>query len=62
VLIVHGEEDTVLPALLSRQAERQLEEAGVAVEALYVPRLGHGIDDQGLSAGALFLQRVFERG
>ena len=62
VLIVHGEEDAVLPASLSRQAEQQLEEAGVAVEALYVPRLGHGIDDAGLSAGALFLQRVFEGG
>ncbi len=62
VLIVHGEEDTVLPAFLSRQAEQQLREAGVAVEALYVPRLGHGIDDGGLSAGALFLQRAFAGG
>jgi phospholipase/carboxylesterase len=62
VLIVHGEEDTVLPVSLSRQAEQELRAEGVAVEALYVPGLGHGIDESGLSAGALFLQRVFSGG
>jgi phospholipase/carboxylesterase len=62
VLIVHGEEDEVLPVSLSRQAEQQLEAAGITVESLYVPRLGHGIDDGGLSAGALFLQRAFAAG
>jgi phospholipase/carboxylesterase len=59
VLIVHGESDAVLPVFLSRQAEQQLNDAGIAVEALYLPGLGHGIDDSGLSAGALFLQRAF---
>jgi phospholipase/carboxylesterase len=59
VLIVHGEVDEVLPVFLSRQAERQLTSAGVVVESLYLPNLGHGIDDAGLSAGALFLQRAF---
>ena len=29
------------------------------VEATYVPRLGHGIDDTGISMGALALQRAF---
>jgi len=59
VLIVHGEADTVLPAALSHLAEEQLRAACVAVESLYLPLLGHGIDDAGLSAGALFLQRAF---
>ena len=35
------------------------EAAGVAVETLYVPHLDHGIDEAGLSLGALVLQRAF---
>jgi phospholipase/carboxylesterase len=57
VLLAHGEADEVVPAAASRAAESALRAAGVPVEALYLPRLGHGIDDAGLSAGALFLQR-----
>ncbi|MGH7051865.1 MAG: alpha/beta hydrolase [Acetobacteraceae bacterium] len=59
VLLVHGEADEVLPASRSREAEQALVAAGVPVEALFRAGLGHGIDDAGLSAGALFLQRAF---
>ncbi len=59
VLIVHGEDDEVVPVERSRAAQRALEAGGFAVTSVYSPRLGHGIDDAGLSAGALFLQRVF---
>ncbi len=59
VLLVHGEADDVVPAQRSRDAEAALREAGVPVEAAYVPRLGHGIDDTGLAMGALALQRAF---
>ena len=59
VLLVHGEADEVVPAARSREAELALTAAGFAVETLYSPRLGHGIDEAGLSAGALFLQRCF---
>jgi phospholipase/carboxylesterase len=59
VLLVHGEADDVVPAQRSRDAEQALEAAGVPVEAVYVPRLGHGIDDTGLAMGALALQRGF---
>ncbi|MBP0444868.1 phospholipase [Roseomonas sp. SSH11] len=58
VLLVHGEVDEVVPAAGSRAAERDLRDAGVPVEAVYSPRLAHGIDDAGLAAGALFLQRA----
>ncbi|MFC4168861.1 alpha/beta hydrolase [Teichococcus aestuarii] len=61
VLLVHGEVDEVVPAASSRAAESALKAAGVPVEALYCPRLAHGIDDAGLSAGALFLQRAAAR-
>jgi phospholipase/carboxylesterase len=59
VLLVHGEADEVVPVARSRAAEATLRAAGLTVDALYVPRLGHGIDPSGLSAGGLFLQRAF---
>jgi phospholipase/carboxylesterase len=59
VLLVHGEADDVVPAQRSRDAEAALLAANVPVEAVYVPRLGHGIDDTGLAMGALTLQRAF---
>ncbi len=59
VLLVHGEADDVVPAQRSRDAETALRAAGVPVEAVYVPRLGHGIDDTGLAMGALALQKGF---
>lgn len=59
VLLVHGEADDVVPIARSRDAEQALRAAGVPVEASYTPGLGHGIDDAGISRGALFLQRAF---
>jgi phospholipase/carboxylesterase len=58
VLLVHGEEDQVVPAAASHEAESILASLNVPVEATYSTRLGHGIDDAGLAAGSLFLQRV----
>jgi phospholipase/carboxylesterase len=59
VLLVHGEADEAVPVFRSHDAEAALIAAGVPVEAHYVPRLGHGIDDTGISLGALALQRGF---
>jgi phospholipase/carboxylesterase len=59
VLLVHGEADDVVPVHRSHDAEAALRAANVPVEAVYVPRLGHGIDDTGLAMGALALQRGF---
>jgi len=59
VLLVHGEADEVVPVQRSHDAEAALRAAGVPVEATYVPRLGHGIDETGLAMGALTLQRAF---
>lgn len=59
VLLVHGEADDVVPVQRSRDAEAVLRGLNVPVEAVYVPRLGHGIDDTGISMGALTLQRAF---
>ncbi|MGH7153340.1 MAG: alpha/beta hydrolase, partial [Acetobacteraceae bacterium] len=59
VLLVHGEEDDVVPAARSRDAEAVLRAAGVPVESVFVAGLGHGIDPTGVSTASLFLQRVF---
>ncbi len=59
VLVVHGEADPVVPTWAGRFAESALQEAGVPTEALFIPGLGHGIDEAGLAAGARMLQRVF---
>ena len=59
VLLVHGEADEVVPVARSRDAEAALKAAAVPVEAHYIPRLGHGIDDTGISFGALALQKGF---
>ena len=58
ILLVHGKADDVVPASRSHDAEQALKTAGVPVESVFIPGLGHGIDDTGLSTGALFLQRA----
>jgi phospholipase/carboxylesterase len=62
VLLVHGEMDQVVPVAASRAAEQALRAAGVPVESLYPPTLPHGIDQAGISLGALTLQRAFSNG
>jgi phospholipase/carboxylesterase len=59
VLLVHGEADEAVAVSRSHDAESALIAAGVPVEAHYIPSLGHGIDDTGISLGALALQRGF---
>ena len=59
VLLVHGEVDGQVPVHRSRDAEAVLTEAGVPVESLYVPGLGHGIDDSGIAIGAAALRQAF---
>ncbi len=59
VLLVHGEADDVVPAFRSRDAEAALRAAGVPVESLFIPSLGHGIDPAGLDFGATALRRGF---
>jgi phospholipase/carboxylesterase len=57
VLLVHGEEDEVVPAAASRDAESVLEAAGVPASAVFRAGLGHGIDEVGMTVGALSLQQ-----
>jgi len=59
VLLVHGEADEAVSVSRSHDAEAALRAEGVPVEAHFIPRLGHGIDDIGIAVGALALQRAF---
>lgn len=58
VLIIHGEADEVVPVSASHAAEATLTAAGLVVEAAYRPGLAHGIDDAGITLGALTLQKA----
>ncbi len=59
VLLVHGDTDMVVEVSGSQAAEQVLRAAGVPVQARYIPGLGHGIDPDGLAAGADFLRQAF---
>ena len=58
VTLVHGEADEVVPFGAMPAAEAALAGAGIEVESLARPGLGHGIDEEGLRRGLAFLQRV----
>ena len=57
VLLVHGEDDQVLPFESMAMAAAALQGVGVTVETLARPGLGHGIDPEGLAAGLEMLAR-----
>ena len=60
VLLVHGDVDDMVPVQRSQEAEQVLRRAGIAVESLYVPGLGHELTPEVLAAGARFLKRVLD--
>jgi phospholipase/carboxylesterase len=59
VLLGHGEDDPVVPAQFSRDAEGYLRKNNVPVECIIVPGLRHGIDERILTPATLFLQKAF---
>jgi phospholipase/carboxylesterase len=59
VLLVHGEADEIVPHAALPAAEAALKAAGVPVEAVSRPGLGHGIDEDGIERAVATLARVF---
>lgn len=57
VLLVHGDDDEVVPASFMPLAERALQLVGVPVLTLPQADLGHSINDEGLMAGIEFAAR-----
>jgi phospholipase/carboxylesterase len=58
VLLAHGTADEVVPYTSLAHAEKGLTAAGIAVETLSCPGVGHGIDQNGLVRAAEFLHKV----
>jgi phospholipase/carboxylesterase len=58
VLLAHGTADEVVPYASMAEAEKGLTAAGIAVETLSCPGIGHGIGQEGLIRGAEFLRKV----
>lgn len=59
ICLIHGEWDEVVPFPAMAQAESALRAAHVPVEAHARPRLGHGIDLEGVAITTRFLQARF---
>jgi len=59
VLLVHGDEDTVIPVQALMHATQGLAALDVPVEWHISPGVGHGIDQEGLRHGGEFLAKQF---
>jgi phospholipase/carboxylesterase len=59
VLLVHGENDDLIPAEALFHAAEALAALGIATEWHLSPGIGHGIDPEGLRHGGAFLARRF---
>ncbi|MBC6444505.1 MAG: prolyl oligopeptidase family serine peptidase [Alphaproteobacteria bacterium GM202ARS2] len=57
VLLVHGEQDDVVPYHLMQQSAGRLKENGIETTTLSRANLAHSIDQQGLTAGRKFIQQ-----
>jgi phospholipase/carboxylesterase len=62
VLLVHGEQDDLIPAQALLQAAQGLAALGVPAEWHLSAGVGHGIDPEGLRHGGEFLARAFKTG
>jgi len=56
MLLIHGDADQVVEPASHPQALTALQAAGVAVQGMLRPGLGHGIDAEGLTRGGEFLK------
>jgi phospholipase/carboxylesterase len=57
VLLVHGDQDDLIPAQALFQASNGLASLGLPVEWHLSSGIGHGIDQEGLRHGGEFLTR-----
>ena len=59
VMLIHGEQDTVVPFEAMELGRRALEALAVPASTLARPGLGHSIDDEGLAEGIRFVAAMF---
>jgi phospholipase/carboxylesterase len=61
ILLIHGEADDLIPASALFESAEALAEAEIPCEWHLSPRLGHGIDAEGLRQGGEFIAAAFAR-
>jgi phospholipase/carboxylesterase len=59
VLLIHGDQDDLIPVQALLQGSQDLAALGVPVEWHVSSGIGHGIDQEGLRHGGMFLARRF---
>lgn len=59
IMLIHGDQDDMLPVAAMYQAANGLGEAGFAVRWHVARGVGHGIDPEGLQLGGVFLADAF---
>ena len=62
IVLVHGEQDPVLPPGSTAKAGQTLAEFGFPVEAYLLPGLGPSTDPRGLEIALQFMERVLGQG
>lgn len=62
VLLIHGDADEVVPVEFMFAAVAGLQAAGIPVQWLVRPGLGHAIDEVGIDAAGRFLRDMLARG
>jgi len=58
ILLVHGEQDEVVPFQSLERSKNLLNKIGFNAETLSRPKLAHGIDPEGISKGMQFLKSL----
>jgi phospholipase/carboxylesterase len=56
-ILIHGEEDDVVPVELMKESHKVLKEKGITVEGYCMDNLGHSISQEGLDLATQFLQK-----
>ncbi len=58
ILLVHGEQDEVVPFHSLQKSKSLLDDIGFNVQTFLRPKLGHGIDPEGISRGMELLKQI----
>jgi phospholipase/carboxylesterase len=60
ILLIHGDQDQMIPVQALFQGSQELSSLGLPVEWHVSQGVGHGIDQEGLRHGGMFLARQFK--
>ncbi len=61
ILLIHGEEDDVVPLQESQRTEAFLKEHGFSATLETIPELGHSMDREGVEAGVQFIKSPWNK-